>query len=67
MRFSHRAFLLLLAAAMLAAGSAKHAALAQADAFEWDDVDKVVAFADVHGADRELRTLLRDSGVIDDR
>ncbi len=65
--FSHRAFLSLLAPAMLAAGGAQHAASAQADAFEWDDVDKVVAFADVHGADRELRTLLRDSGVIDDR
>jgi len=40
-------------------------ALAQAAAVQWKGVDRVVAFADVHGAYAEMRGLLRETGVID--
>jgi hypothetical protein len=40
-------------------------AFAQSESVEWDGVERVVAFADVHGADAELRTLLREAGVTD--
>ncbi len=40
-------------------------ALAQAARAEWDGVERVIAFADVHGAHGELLTLLRESGVTD--
>lgn len=32
---------------------------------EWTGVERVVAFADVHGAHEELTTLLRSAGVVD--
>jgi hypothetical protein len=38
---------------------------AQAGPSAWQEVDKVVAFADVHGAYEELTTLLRSVGVVD--
>ena len=40
-------------------------ALAQAAAVQWKGVDRVVAFADVHGAYAEMRGLLRETGIID--
>jgi len=40
-------------------------ALAQATQARWDGVERVVAFADVHGAYTELLTLLRESGIVD--
>ena len=45
------------------------APIAQADAAkaEWHGVERVVAFADVHGAHAELVGLLREAGVIDAR
>jgi hypothetical protein len=61
-----RACLSLLAPAMLAAVGGDRTAAAQTDAFEWAGVERVIAFADVHGADQELRVLLREAGVIDD-
>jgi hypothetical protein len=33
----------------------------------WRNVDRVVAFADVHGAYTELTALLRTAGVVDER
>ena len=33
----------------------------------WGNVDRVVAFADVHGAHAELTALLRTAGVVDER
>ena len=40
-------------------------ALAQTAAVQWKGVDRVVAFADVHGAYAELLALLRDTGMVD--
>jgi hypothetical protein len=40
-------------------------ALAQPAAVQWKGVDRVVAFADVHGAYAEMHALLRDTGIID--
>jgi Calcineurin-like phosphoesterase len=40
-------------------------AAAQAGQVQWTGVERVVAFADVHGAYGELVTLLRESGVLD--
>jgi len=59
------AFLPLLASVALAAlvGDLRPAS-AQSDTVEWEGVERVIAFADVHGADAELRTLLRESGVV---
>ena len=39
--------------------------LAQSAQVEWRGVERVVAFADVHGAFDELTALLRESGIID--
>ena len=38
---------------------------AQDAAVQWNGVDRVVAFADVHGAYAELLGLLRDAGIVD--
>lgn len=54
----------LLASALLAA-VAPVAAAAQTAQSEWRGVERVIAFADVHGAYGELVTLLRESAVID--
>ncbi|MCX7055371.1 MAG: metallophosphoesterase, partial [Proteobacteria bacterium] len=40
-------------------------AVAQAAQVQWSGVDRVVAFADVHGAYTELITLLRETGIVD--
>ena len=59
-------FLSLFASAALAAVAVgPRVARAQAQVVEWEGVERVIAFADVHGADAELRTLLRESGVVD--
>jgi hypothetical protein len=61
-----RGFVPLLASLALAAlVCGTRTARAQPETVEWDGVERVIAFADVHGADAELRTLLRESGVVD--
>ena len=40
-------------------------AVAQSAQVQWSGVDRVVAFADVHGAYTELITLLRETGIVD--
>ena len=40
-------------------------AVAQAAQVQWSGVERVVAFADVHGAYTELVTLLRENGILD--
>ena len=40
-------------------------AVAQAAQVQWSGVERVVAFADVHGAHTELLTLLRETGIVD--
>jgi len=40
-------------------------AAAQSAQVQWKDVERVVAFADVHGAYTELHTLLRETGIVD--
>ncbi|MGB7904714.1 MAG: metallophosphoesterase, partial [Steroidobacteraceae bacterium] len=40
-------------------------AVAQAAQVQWSGVDRLVAFADVHGAYTELVTLLRETGIVD--
>ena len=40
-------------------------ARAQPAAVQWNGVDRVVAFADVHGAYAELLALLRETGIVD--
>lgn len=40
-------------------------AAAQAAQVQWSGVDRLVAFADVHGAYTELVTLLRETGIVD--
>ncbi len=40
-------------------------AVAQAAQVQWSGVERVVAFADVHGAHTELITLLRETGIVD--
>ena len=57
-----RAALALLAAAGLGAASASAAAAGQV---EWSGVDRVVAFADVHGAYDEVTALLKSVQVVD--
>ena len=37
----------------------------QAAQVQWNGIERVVAFADVHGAYGELHTLLRETGIID--
>ena len=44
---------------------AQPAAVAQAVQVQWSGVERVVAFADVHGAFAELTTLLRETGLVD--
>jgi hypothetical protein len=56
------------AAALLAGALSSCAlppALAQAAAVRWKGVDRVVAFADVHGAYAQMLALLRDTGIVD--
>ncbi len=40
-------------------------AVAQAAQVQWSGVERLVAFADVHGAYAELITLLRETGIVD--
>jgi Calcineurin-like phosphoesterase len=40
-------------------------AVAQAAQVQWSGVDRLIAFADVHGAYAELVTLLRETGIVD--
>jgi hypothetical protein len=40
-------------------------ALGQAAQAQWNGVERVVAFADVHGAYTELLTLFRETGIVD--
>jgi len=42
-------------------------AAAQSAQVQWKGVERVVAFADVHGAYTELLTLLRETGIVDAR
>ncbi len=56
---------ILLAAAGLTAGSGTRAIAAEPRSVEWKGVDRVVAFADVHGAYSELTALLQSVGVVD--
>jgi hypothetical protein len=37
----------------------------QPNVVQWNGIDRVVAFADVHGAYTELLTLLRETGIVD--
>jgi hypothetical protein len=39
--------------------------VAQPTAVQWTGIDRVIAFADVHGAFNDLHQLLREAGVID--
>ena len=55
----------LVAAVALAAGIAPRTAAAEPRQVEWEGVDRVVAFADVHGAYSELTALLQSVGVVD--
>jgi hypothetical protein len=54
----------LLAAGMLIAGNSQAQTSPPAQA-QWSGVERVVAFADVHGAHAELLGLLRESGIVD--
>jgi Calcineurin-like phosphoesterase len=40
-------------------------AQAQAETAQWRGVDRVIAFADVHGAYNDLAPLLREAGIVD--
>ena len=42
-------------------------ARAQSAQLQWNGIERVVAFADVHGAYTELHQLLRDTGILDAR
>jgi len=55
----------LVAAVALATGIATQAVAAEPRQVEWKGVDRVVAFADVHGAHSELTALLQSVGVVD--
>jgi hypothetical protein len=54
-----------LACACLGLASASPASAADAAQVEWQGVDRVVAFADVHGAYAALTALLQSQGVVD--
>jgi len=54
----------LVVACMLIAGNAQAQTPAPAQA-QWSGVERVVAFADVHGAYTDLLGLLRESGIVD--
>lgn len=59
-----------LAVAAIVAGLALHSVATRASEtaqVAWPQVDRVVAFADVHGAYEELTTLLRTAGVLDEQ
>jgi hypothetical protein len=56
--------LLSLLVAMIAFGSSREAP-AQAAQVQWNGVERVVAFADVHGAYTELLALLRETAIVD--
>jgi hypothetical protein len=43
------------------------ASAARAGEVQWSGIERVIAFADVHGAYTELHQLLREAGVIDDQ
>ena len=47
------------------ASGGQQQSLAQAASVRWTGVDRVAAFADVHGAYAEMLALLRDTGIID--
>ena len=53
---------MLVVAAMLVAGNARAQTPAPAQA-QWNGVERVVAFADVHGAHAELLGLLREPSL----
>ncbi len=57
----------ILLAALIAviACSSPREARAQAAQVQWSGIERVVAFADVHGAYTELLTLLRETGILD--
>jgi calcineurin-like phosphoesterase family protein len=67
MSTAHRPRLGILLAVMVAtiAFSSPHEARAQSAPLQWSGIDRVVAFADVHGAHTELVGLLRDTGILD--
>ena len=60
-RWMNGAVAVLLALAM----TSPRVALATSSQTSWNGVERVVAFADVHGAYEELTTLLRSTGVVD--
>jgi len=51
--------------ALLAIAAALPASAANDARYQWQGVERVVAFADVHGAYSELTQLLREAGIID--
>ncbi|MFO1408412.1 MAG: metallophosphoesterase [Steroidobacteraceae bacterium] len=51
-------------ALLLATTASSPAAAADAPQFEWNGVERVVAFADVHGAYDELVALLQSQGIV---
>lgn len=53
---------LALCTCLLAAASPSYA---QQDRYSWKGGERVIAFADVHGADEDLKQLLRSAGVVD--
>ncbi len=57
----------ILLAALIAviACSGPREARAQSAQVQWSGIERVVAFADVHGAYTELLTLLRETGILD--
>ncbi len=57
----------ILLAALIAviACSSPREARAQSAQVQWSGIERVVAFADVHGAYTELLTLLRETGILD--
>lgn len=61
--WKRRAALALAALALLSAPAARAAEAA----VEWTGVERVVAFADVHGAYEELTALLQSAGAVDDQ
>jgi hypothetical protein len=53
------------AMALLAGAPAQAAQTAPTAQVQWNGIERVVAFADVHGAYAELLELLRESGIVD--
>jgi hypothetical protein len=54
-----------LAFAALLVGGQAQAQVPPAAEVQWNGIERVVAFADVHGAHAELLALLRESGIVD--